>query len=501
MKKKNVFLAGLIVAFIFVLVIIIAINSKLPEPRGNIVNSADIEHIDNVDVEITTQLHKNEVPDGYVGIYTVDDFEYIRTNPSYNYILMNDLDFSGVMEWKAPDIESIFDGNNYTIKNFSSKEDADTYNWVSLFKRCSGIIQNLNLVDFNIDVNGKSDYACGSICSEAFASSDGAKSGIIGCNASGTINYSLTDKLLGGAGDYWSKANIDLDQFTFRIGGLVGEFCAPLGGTITVDDCSFNGKINIKCDYAKLIDYSLINSMNIYVGGISGLSCESNITKSKSAGDIILNISNSDTKFHDLGLMNSLMKIGGITGSIKGDSQISNSKNEINISSNCKNINIDAGGIVGYTDSFSAVTIREAFNLGNISLNTSHTNRAGGIVGDTYSYFPVMYNCYNAGNITAKEAGGMSGSSVAASGCYNVGTINGTEKSGALTADKSEHLEYSYYLNNGVDVTGDGGKYPYVKALSEEEMKNQSSFEWMNFNDVWTFSDGEYKYPVLINCP
>ena len=32
--------------------------------------------------ESTTQpAHKTEVPEGYVGIYSVDDFEYIRTTP------------------------------------------------------------------------------------------------------------------------------------------------------------------------------------------------------------------------------------------------------------------------------------------------------------------------------------------------------------------------------------------------------------------------------------
>lgn len=115
MKRKNIVLIVLGIIVILIAVIIIAANSNRSEIHSYSVNVTDAN---NVSVETTTQLHETEVPDGYVGIYTVDDFEYIRTNPSYNYILMNDIDFSGVTEWKAPDIESIFDGNNYTINNY-----------------------------------------------------------------------------------------------------------------------------------------------------------------------------------------------------------------------------------------------------------------------------------------------------------------------------------------------------------------------------------------------
>lgn len=57
--------------------------------------------------------HKTEVPDGYVGIYSVDDFEYIRTTPKGNYILMSDIDFSNTKDWDGIKVEGNVDGNNY----------------------------------------------------------------------------------------------------------------------------------------------------------------------------------------------------------------------------------------------------------------------------------------------------------------------------------------------------------------------------------------------------
>lgn len=81
--------------------------------------------------------HKTEVPDGYVGIYSVDDFEYIRTTPKGNYILMSDIDFSNTKDWDGIKVEGNVDGNNYSIKNYNQNE--------ALFYKCSGSIKDLTM--------------------------------------------------------------------------------------------------------------------------------------------------------------------------------------------------------------------------------------------------------------------------------------------------------------------------------------------------------------------
>ncbi len=482
MKRKNIVLIVLGIIVILIAVIIIAANSNRSEIHSYSVNVTDAN---NVSVETTTQLHETEVPDGYVGIYTVDDFEYIRTNPSYNYILMNDIDFSGVTEWKAPDIESIFDGNNYTINNY--KQD------VPLFDKCVGLIQDLNMKNFDITAGA-------SICNEIYSNSTSKNVGIVNCVARGKIQYSLykdlsnIEKSLNLSG---ARNIIDASRAKIFIGGLVGKIRNNNADNPIVENCCFIGTIDILFNFNELEkNYYIENSMPIYVGGIAGSVVDCKISKCKTSGEISFNKSNDVINEHCLG------RIGGIFGGITGVSSIKQSKNEINISSNCGGSRI--GGIVGeIRQQDENLIIREACNTGNIvSTDKSSLNHGAGIVGANNGYYmPFMYDCYNAGNISASNAAGLSSSSAIISGCYNVGTISGTDKAGAITADKSEQIEYSYFLDNSVDVTGVGGKYPYVKALSEEEMKNQSSFEWMNFNDVWTFSDGDYKYPTLINCP
>lgn len=481
MKRKNIVLIVLGVIVILIAVIIIAANSNRSEIHSYSVN---VTEPNNVSEETTAPLHKTEVPDGYIGIYTVDDFEYIRTTPSGNYILMNDLDFSGVTDWKSPDIKNTFNGNNYTINNYKQN--------VPIFNECVGLIQDLNMKNFDITAGA-------SICNEIYNNSTSEKVGIVNCVAEGKIQYSLykdlsnIEKSLSLIG---ARNVIDASKEEVFVGGLVGKIGNQDANNPIIEDCCFIGTINILFDFAELEnDYHIDNSMPIYVGGIAGNVVDGEISKCRTSGEILFNKSDDISNIHCLG------RIGGIFGRIAGTSSIKQSKNEINISSNCDGVRI--GGIVGeIRQQDENLVIREVCNTGNIvSTDKSSLNHGAGIVGANNGYYmPFMYDCYNAGNISASNAGGLSSSSAIISGCYNVGTINGSEKAGALTADKSEQIEYSYYLNNGVDVTSDGGKYPYVKVLSEEEMKNQSSFEWLNFNDVWTFSDGEYKYPTLKNC-
>ncbi|MDE6125151.1 MAG: hypothetical protein K2G22_08020 [Eubacterium sp.] len=472
MKRKNIILIVLGIIVILIAVIIIAANSNRSEIHSYSVNVTDAN---NVSVEMTTPLHKTEVPDGYIGIYTIDDFDYIRTTPSNNYILMNDLDFSGVVDWNPPDMKNgLFDGNNYTIKNYKQN--------VSLFNEClNTTMQNLNME--NVETTSNSI-----ICRELGVNS-GDTVGLINCNCSGVLKCSISDNM------YYGFIEYDDSKVDVNIGGLVGLMTIYTDGNLVVDACSFDGKIDVELDWKQISKFYADKKSHSYsfnnfnIGGLIGKSSKCTITNSKTKGNIVVNITD----------LRQWINIGGIVGKLPIDSNVLNCENGINI--NSTNNDVHAGGIVGLTAGYNNLVFRETFNSGNIELN-GIGNTAGGILGYSYnSYMPFMYDCYNAGDISASNAGGLSSSSAIISGCYNVGTISGTEKAGELTADKSEQIEYSYYLNNGVDVTGEGGKYPYVKALSEEEMKNPSSFEWLNFNNVWTFSDGDYKYPTLINCP
>ena len=64
-----------------------------------------------------------EVPEGYVGIYSAEDFELIRNDPDGNFILMADIDLGGREHTPIGDhldpFDGKFNGNGHVISNFT----------------------------------------------------------------------------------------------------------------------------------------------------------------------------------------------------------------------------------------------------------------------------------------------------------------------------------------------------------------------------------------------
>lgn len=58
------------------------------------------------------------------GIYTVEDLSAISENPAGSYILMADLDMTGIA-WKAIDFSGSFDGNSHAILNLTLAQPGD----------------------------------------------------------------------------------------------------------------------------------------------------------------------------------------------------------------------------------------------------------------------------------------------------------------------------------------------------------------------------------------
>ena len=101
-----------------------------------------------------TQL--DEVPDGYVGIYTVDDLDNIRyADPYTNYILMNDIDLTDRGEWTPiHSFGGIFNGNGYVIRNLKivGNESAEKL-YFGLFGDTNGHFINTGIEGCTISVS------------------------------------------------------------------------------------------------------------------------------------------------------------------------------------------------------------------------------------------------------------------------------------------------------------------------------------------------------------
>ncbi len=267
----------------------------------------------------TMTTHLTEVPEGYVGVYAVEDLYFVRNDLTANYILMNDIDLSeataeggdwnyGGRGWNpigsndiydGLEFSGIFDGNNYKITginidivSYPSGRKLDTY--IGLFSKVSGTIKNLT-VDGNITTENTKTYLHGStnpnyyfggIC--AYITSTGK---IENCINNVSISIYSPHTASG------PSPNLYLFQISNYIGGITGynegiiescanyadlkvitktdyrafSYCAGIAGytsfsSATVSCCTNNGNINAINNGYK---YSNHSDCSVYAYGIS----------------------------------------------------------------------------------------------------------------------------------------------------------------------------------------------------------------------------------------
>ena len=124
------------------------------------------------------------------------------------------------------------------------------------------------------------------------------------------------------------------------------------------------------------------------------------------------------------------LSVGGIVGSC-GGATISGCKNYGDVSvvsANEYGIDVNIGGIVGYSG--SSTIIRNCCNTGAVSVQDADYVYAGGIMGQSIN--TTLSGCYNTGDVTTENVeeanlGGLVGQSsedTAVSSCYNTGAVN-----------------------------------------------------------------------------
>ena len=411
--------------------------------------------------------HLAEVPEGYVGVYTKDDLDYVRMNMSGKYILMNDIVFEDKDFEKGGDFynsgkgwepigtsstnfKGTFDGNGYAIKNLYI--NAPEQDYIGLFGYASGtIIRNLTLD--KTDVTGR-NYT----------------GGVTGYTYGGKI----VDCILNGY-------VIGVDY----IGGIVGYI---LSGTINNSICSAS-----------------VNGKN-FVGGIAGCSYNSsNISECISLGNVT-----------------GVSYIGGIAGKQSGYVTYGSSsfQNEITKCSNSSTIKADsfAGGIAGSSENdiyqssgTGSSIISYCYNSGDVFVAN---NNAGGIVGyitGAYhkNYYGNIYiteyylsDCFNCGDISSSDyVGGLVGKCgvyTYVENSYSTGVVTATSNFGGCFGISPNKATFCYYLDESVvEPTCISGT-----AKSADQLRRATAYEQWDFTNIWTMEGREdYPYPELINIP
>ena len=399
----------------------------------------DYDESDNSDGE-----HITEVPEGYIGIYTAEDFDYFISSPEQNYILMNDIDMSNYDSHHKNigdeflNIKGDFDGNNYCLKNFTSDD--------CLFEELSdyGYIHDLSVDNFHI--NNSSAILIGRVDTKEEDSVAIENTHI--SNSSISCTASLDSGTLAGYCRYGKiincsfKGKISINEHEkgesneLNVGGIASsgncQYCYT-AGSITVNNSSC-AQVNIGGIIGKGFAFRCQNTINInalnaawsYVGGIVG-SSKYNIEQCCNSGKIVANDNGS--------------YVGGISG-------------EAYQVTNCYNRGDICGRIVGGLSGDYVCELTKSYNIGKIQ----------------------KYNDPSKVNHLDSHGGALYG--------WN-------------EYDNESSIADCYYTND-MSATGDKNlRFPLVKKITLAEAQNEETFSGFDFYEIWTMGDSDYPYPIL----
>ena len=384
-----------------------------------------------------------------IQITTTDDFMKIGDsgNLGQDYILMNDIDFTGKtftpIGSESNPFTGTFNGNNKTISNITFSDN--TMDNVGLFGSAEGASFS-NIILKNVKITGHDNV--GSLLGQSsnttiqFCSVDNS-------TVSGNLSVGgFVGHLIGSSSVITSSATGNIDGNVY-VGGFVGEM---------------NDSSSVSAGFAS-VD---VDGKNSHVGGFVG----------------IMRDSSSVSDSFATGNVSSVYSAGGFVDTMVGSSSVINSFATGNVAGNGH-----VGGFVGST-SFDA-SISESSATGNVN-GKSYT---GGFVG-SMSYSSSILASSATGNVAGDEyVGGFVGSmstSSSVSTSYAIGNAVGTHAVGGFVgslnnADASVSKSYATgdatgtnevggfvgLLSNGASVsesyaTGNAKGYNYVGGFVGE---------------------------------
>lgn len=362
-------------------------------------------------------------------ITTAEELQNINNNVTAHYILggnidLADMDFTPIGNADSGAFSGSFDGNGYKISNlnvFSGK-------YAGLFGSNEGVIKNVVLD--NIYVYGTRYVG-----------------GVVGQNTTcGTVkNCKVISGLV--------ESN----------GGIID---VNIGGICGINEGSFEGVFSNSADVS-----ASSNECGVYAGGVCGYwdSETSQLNGVYNFGDVSSTASASYPYSEELPC-----RSGGIIGGVFSDLKISG----YNIGRVFAYADVYqwktayAGGIVG--EAYADITIINSYNKGEIISDLSDKNAggcgAGGFIGSVCDGASINY-CYNTGNVTGGDAGGIIGCgyywmSTNISNCYNSGYIYGRFDSGGLVGEGGATINNSF--NSGCVYGGAFSSGGLVGSVEEQ---------------------------------
>lgn len=472
--KKRVMKALSIILTVMMLIGVVPIGAMTAFAADVKEDSISLNNVTDNTVFIDPVTHNKDVPEGYIGIYSVEDLlaiDDVYKNIGSLYINK---------EWRSA---YAFSGQYILMNNI----DVQNTEFTSL-----GDYNNIFIGIFN--GNGYS---------------------ITG------LKQPLFYKLGDGAVVRNLSVNINCDSYGV-IGGLSRyAYNAKITNCITTGVQKINGVTTQL--YPEMLTSSSRRSGSAFVGGIVGYATSLTvIDKCYSSTEILIDI--NMTSGGSAGSFSPEVVVGGITGN---GGSVKNSFNTGNI--NVKNadmyfpedrISVTVGGISG-----QGFLIDSCYNVGNLNAEfVKNLCIIGGISGDQddqYDGHNTVINCYNAGNIYYENREKNYYSEAYISGivgkysnriecCYNLGNVStpnyfdGTYVNPiyagiANGVDGVAALKNTYFLEK---LNYDVEESNNIRSLTIEEMSDQISFEGFDFDKTWQIKkESAYPFPVLIDLP
>ena len=398
---------------------------------------------------------KTSVPSGYTPIYDAEDLANIANDMTGKYILMNDIDLSGI-DWKPLKASSpggytsgftgILEGNGYTIRNLSCTDEVNA----GLFNQnYNGTIQNLALTG-TVTVKNTNHFSGGAagLCASNF---DGGT--IKNCTVAATIT------------------NVG-STYTTDVAGIAASNFA------TISHCRFTGTIRAVSGGDAILDVNGASALDgwgeITAGGIAAANYGT-LTACEMTGNILLQGNVED------------VYAGGLVAGDSGSLDQCRVTGTISLTGKAKTPTLKIGGLAGAT-MYQCQYTDCSFN-GTISISLSGSN---------------SYPTYRVGGLFAESI-----SDATIKNCYASGTIldSSTDENGALTVLGTPAWCVSY-LFSGDNKDFSGIYYPSgtfeafnrtvtpstgYTAVPLASMASKATFPEYDFSSVWTMGQS---YPI-----
>ncbi len=362
--------------------------------------------------------HLTEVPDGYVGVYTKDDLDYIRLDMSGKYILMNDIVFEDKDFEKGGDFynsgkgwepigtsstkfKGIFDGNGYTIKNLYT--NSPEQECVGLFGYISGATIN-NVILQSLNITG--GRYTGGVAGRLYQG--------------GTISYCVVHGVIQGKQD---------------VGGITGSQIAPSGSS----------------SYSTYIK-NCINTATVqgdtFVGGIVGYSSSTYSTSYSNGFSSVEYCSNSGT------VIANNSSVGGIAGRSTGSTS-----NSFTYCFNSGDVSASshAGGLIGNSDS-NNTKVKHCYSVGEVTAASNF----GGCFGISPNKATFCYYL----DESVVEPTCMSGTAKSADQLRRATAYEQWDFTNVWTMNGREDYPYPELINTPLVLPGDFHEHDYKSEVT-----------------------------------